>query len=99
MNKTIIWQANTDIDWISKKRSIPYNVHFVRWLPMKRVLAHKNLQYVISLAGSNTVNEIMSYGVPILGIPLHSDQPSNMRRLIELGVGEIITLYDLWNYL
>lgn len=38
MNKTIIWQANTDIDWISKKRSIPYNVHFVRWLPMKRVL-------------------------------------------------------------
>ena len=33
-------------------------------------LAHRNLQYVIVHGGINTINELMLFGVPILGIPL-----------------------------
>lgn len=39
--------------------------------------------------GVNTVNEVLMFGVPILGVPLQGDQPSNLNRLVELGMGQL----------
>lgn len=60
-------------------------------------LAHKNLKYVICHGGVNTLNELLHFGVAILGLPLQGDQPSNLNRIVELGLGQMIGINEIWN--
>jgi glucuronosyltransferase len=90
-----IWQTNSDPAELIGKRKIPGNLIPLQWAPIKSLMAHPNLHFVILHGGINTVNELLFFGVPALGVPLQGDQLSNIQRLVELGVAEMATIREL----
>uniref|UniRef100_A0A0K0FLN9 glucuronosyltransferase n=1 Tax=Strongyloides venezuelensis TaxID=75913 RepID=A0A0K0FLN9_STRVS len=96
---TVIWQTNTNhqnVSWLLNIK-IPSNVKLVKWLSLTTLLAHQNLKYVICHGGINTINELMYFKVPIVGIPLQGDQSSNLQRLVDLNVCKLTTIRQVWN--
>ncbi|VDK50981.1 unnamed protein product [Cylicostephanus goldi] len=94
----VIWATNSypeQLTW-TKNMTIPENIVLIRWVPVKEMLAHPNLQYLISHGGINTINELLLFGVPMIGVYLQGDQGSNVRRLADLGVCKMISMLRIW---
>jgi MGT family glycosyltransferase len=66
----------------------PDNVHVEQYIPQSLLLPHCDL--VITHAGFSTVAAALSYGLPMVAIPIDADQPVNAQRCVELGVAELI---------
>ncbi|KAI4385762.1 hypothetical protein MLD38_003755 [Melastoma candidum] len=58
-----------------------------KWAPQARILAHQSVGGFVSHCGWGSVMEGMKFGVPIVAIPMHSDQPLNARVVEDIGVG------------
>uniref|UniRef100_A0A8R1HWJ8 glucuronosyltransferase n=1 Tax=Caenorhabditis japonica TaxID=281687 RepID=A0A8R1HWJ8_CAEJA len=95
----IIWQSNLSAEQIYQIHGlrIPSNVMVSSWVPIKELLAHENIEYIICHGGINTVNELGLFGVPVLGVPLQGDQASNLARVVDLGAAELMTIIELNN--
>ncbi len=74
-------------------QTLPGNPLVVEYAPQIELLARARL--TITHAGLNTVLESLSYGVPLVAIPLKSDQFGVATRLIWTGAGEVVPLKDL----
>lgn len=74
--------------------ALPKNVIIQAWMPQNDILAHPNTKLFISHCGLLSTQESLWYGVPILGLPIFGDQPQNIFRLKELGVGESLSIQD-----
>ncbi|KAL3841269.1 hypothetical protein ACJIZ3_025860 [Penstemon smallii] len=57
------------------------------WAPQAKILGHVNIGGFVSHCGWNSVLESMNFGVPIIAVPMHLDQPINARLVEEIGVG------------
>ncbi|PWA85360.1 beta-D-glucosyl crocetin beta-1,6-glucosyltransferase [Artemisia annua] len=57
------------------------------WAPQAKILKHKSIGGFVSHCGWNSVLEAMKYGVPIIAMPMHLDQPINARLVVDVGVG------------
>ncbi|KAI3731415.1 hypothetical protein L1987_62603 [Smallanthus sonchifolius] len=57
------------------------------WAPQTKILKHKNIGGFVSHCGWSSVMEAMKFGVPIIAMPMHLDQPVNARLVVEVGVG------------
>ncbi|KAH0463236.1 hypothetical protein IEQ34_007818 [Dendrobium chrysotoxum] len=65
------------------------------WVPQLDVLAHRAIGGFMSHCGWNSCMEAVSYGVPVMAWPMHSDQPANARLLAEgLKVGVVVRGWD-----
>jgi MGT family glycosyltransferase len=64
---------------------LPDNVIADRFVPQLDVLARAAL--FVTHAGVNSVNEALSFGVPMVLVPQGADQPLVARRIAELGAG------------
>ncbi|CEF61185.1 UDP-glucuronosyl/UDP-glucosyltransferase family-containing protein [Strongyloides ratti] len=95
----VIWQSNTNHHEITSLTNIkiPSNVKIVKWIPLTLLFNHRNLKYVICHGGINTINELVYFKIPIVGIPLQGDQSSNLQRLVDLNVCKLITIRQVWN--
>ncbi|XP_039138153.1 zeatin O-glucosyltransferase-like [Dioscorea cayenensis subsp. rotundata] len=61
------------------------------WVPQLEILAHKAIGAFMSHCGWNSCMESLSFGVPILAWPMHSDQPRNAMCVSEyLKVGFMV---------
>ncbi|KAE9550846.1 hypothetical protein FO519_005950 [Halicephalobus sp. NKZ332] len=90
LNRLVIWSTNSAPEEFlneEERKNIPENIRLIKWVPLKLLLAHKNLDLFICHGGINTVNELLNFGVPVLGLPLQGDQPSNLNRIKELEIG------------
>ncbi|OIT29622.1 PREDICTED: beta-D-glucosyl crocetin beta-1,6-glucosyltransferase-like [Nicotiana attenuata] len=65
-----------------------------KWAPQPRILNHPNTGGFISHCGWNSVMESVDFGVPIIAMPMHLDQPVNARLIVELGVAVEIVRDD-----
>jgi zeaxanthin glucosyltransferase len=72
---------------------IPANVIAVQSAPQLELL--KRAQLCITHAGLNTTLEALTFGVPLLAIPITFDQPGVALRIAHQGVGEVLRLHDL----
>ncbi|XP_050332674.1 UDP-glycosyltransferase UGT5-like isoform X1 [Bactrocera neohumeralis] len=63
------------------------NIIFRDWLPQDDILAHPNIKLFITHGGMGSVVESQYHGVPMVGIPLFGDQPSNMVNVERSGYG------------
>ncbi|CAI2312018.1 unnamed protein product [Caenorhabditis sp. 36 PRJEB53466] len=93
----IIWQSNLSAEDIRRihNLTVPDNVLISSWVPIKELLAHENIEFLICHGGINTVNELGMFGVPVLGVPLQGDQASNLARVVDLGAAELMTIIEL----
>ncbi|KAL8553589.1 hypothetical protein ACS0TY_002052 [Phlomoides rotata] len=57
------------------------------WAPQTKILGHASIGGFVSHCGWNSVLESMKYGVPVIAVPMHLDQPINARLVVEVGVG------------
>lgn len=57
------------------------------WAPQTKILTHPSIGGFVSHCGWNSVMESLSFGVPVIAIPLQNDQPLNARLVVELGFG------------
>lgn len=66
------------------------NVDLVDWVPQKAVLRHANLKLFVSHGGMNSVLETMYYGVPMVIMPVFTDQFRNGRNVERRGAGKMV---------
>ncbi|XP_060181981.1 UDP-glucosyltransferase 29-like [Lycium barbarum] len=57
------------------------------WLPQATILGHFSVGGFVTHCGWNSLLETISFGVPIIAMPKHLDQPTNARLIEELGLG------------
>ncbi|KAL3505718.1 hypothetical protein ACH5RR_031100 [Cinchona calisaya] len=57
------------------------------WAPQAKILEHSSTGGFVSHCGWSSTIESLYYGVPLIAMPMHHDQPFNARLLVEFGVG------------
>ena len=65
---------------------VPKNFMIYNSVPQLAVL--KKADVFITHGGMNSISEALVYGVPMVVIPFMADQPTNARRIEELGLGK-----------
>ncbi|MEN2775400.1 macrolide family glycosyltransferase [Acetivibrio clariflavus] len=70
---------------IHKLKEIPENIKVYDVVPQLSVL--KQADVFITHGGMNSISEALVHGVPMVVIPFIADQPTNARRIEELGLG------------
>ena len=78
---------------IEQIQDLPGSPLVVEYAPQLELLALAKL--TITHAGLNTVLESLSYGVPMVAIPITNDQPGVGARLTWTGAGEVVSLNTL----
>ncbi|KAK6137884.1 hypothetical protein DH2020_028374 [Rehmannia glutinosa] len=58
-----------------------------KWAPQAKILSHSSVGGFVSHCGWNSLLESIDYGVPVIAMPVHLDQPLNAKLVVELGVG------------
>lgn len=76
-------------------KNLPPNVRISAWLPQNDLLASLKLKLFISHAGLLSSHEASWWGVPIVGIPIISDQHRNAYKLLTAEVAVIIDLHTM----
>jgi MGT family glycosyltransferase len=72
---------------------LPDNAHLAGYLPLSAVM-HR-CAAAITHGGFNTVMTALTFGVPLVCIPVNGDQPVNARRCVELGAGLALPTEDV----
>ncbi|XP_027150736.1 flavanone 7-O-glucoside 2''-O-beta-L-rhamnosyltransferase-like [Coffea eugenioides] len=57
------------------------------WAPQVKILSHPSIGGFASHCGWSSTLESLAFGVPIIAMPMHLDQPLTSRLVAELGVG------------
>ncbi|KAA8539177.1 hypothetical protein F0562_025869 [Nyssa sinensis] len=57
-----------------------------KWAPQAKILEHSSTGGFVSHCGWSSIMESIKFGVPIIGLPIHIDQPLNARLMEEVGV-------------
>ncbi|KAL9175921.1 hypothetical protein ABFS82_02G144500 [Erythranthe guttata] len=57
------------------------------WAPQAQILVHESIGGFVSHCGCSSMMESMKFGVPIIAMPMHLDQPLNARLVGKIGVG------------
>ncbi|XP_058182572.1 beta-D-glucosyl crocetin beta-1,6-glucosyltransferase-like [Rhododendron vialii] len=57
------------------------------WAPQAQILAHPSTGGFVSHCGWNSILESLKFGVPIVAVPMHHDQPVNAKLVDAAGFG------------
>ncbi|XP_055811932.1 beta-D-glucosyl crocetin beta-1,6-glucosyltransferase-like [Solanum dulcamara] len=57
------------------------------WAPQSQILKHSSIGGFVNHCGWSSMLESMSFGIPIIAMPMNHDQPFNSRLVEELGIG------------
>ncbi|KAJ1529978.1 hypothetical protein ONE63_006706 [Megalurothrips usitatus] len=87
----VLWKYETE----DIKDLLSPNVRTAKWLPQAAVLAHHKTILFITHGGLMGTTEAIVLGVPMLGIPLFADQPSNIALYKSLGIAEHLHPRDI----
>ncbi|XP_033228015.1 UDP-glucuronosyltransferase 2B31-like [Belonocnema kinseyi] len=66
---------------------LPDNVRTSLWIPQIPVLKHHNTKLFITHGGMLGIQEALYYKVPMIGIPIFSDQFRNVETLVSKNIG------------
>lgn len=90
LNQKVLWKYENET--LPDK---PENVMITKWLPQRDVLAHQNVKLVISHGGLLGMSECIAEGVPIIAIPIYSDQYMNILKAVDDGYGILMNYDDI----
>nr|XP_053655223.1 UDP-glucosyltransferase 2-like [Cherax quadricarinatus] len=74
---------------------LPANVMTRPWLPQQDVLAHKRVRAFFTHGGLLSLQEAVYHNVPLVGLPIMSDQHLNVRQAVASGVAVELSLDSL----
>ncbi|CAK9157033.1 unnamed protein product [Ilex paraguariensis] len=57
------------------------------WAPQAKILGHTGIGGFVSHCGWSSTLEGVMFGVPIIAMPMHLDQPLNAKVVVEIGIG------------
>ena len=49
--------------------------------------AHRNIEAFVTQGGLQSIEEAIFRGVPLIGMPFMRDQPMNVQKIIDMGIG------------
>lgn len=90
LKQKVLWKFENET-----MADLPPNVMIRKWLPQNDLLAHKNLRLFITHGGVFGTQEGVYHGVPMLFIPIYSDQFRNAMRCVHAGYAEIVRFREL----
>ncbi|KAF7998051.1 hypothetical protein HCN44_009449 [Aphidius gifuensis] len=75
--------------------NLPSNVKTSTWLPQIAVLKHKNVKAFVTHGGLLGTQEAIAWGVPMIGIPIFSDQFSNIDTYVKKNLAVYLDVHKL----
>ncbi|GAA0139595.1 glycosyltransferase [Lithospermum erythrorhizon] len=57
------------------------------WAPQAKILKHPSTGGFLSHCGWGSLLESITFGVPVIAVPMQYDQPMNAKLVVEIGVG------------
>lgn len=87
LKQRILWKFEDDT-----LPDLPSNVRLQKWMPQNDILAHPNVKLFINHGGLFGTQEAVYHGVPMLGMPVHADQYSNVNHGKQVGYGLALDL-------
>ncbi|KAF0301416.1 UDP-glucuronosyltransferase 1-5 [Amphibalanus amphitrite] len=80
------------LKWDTTNRTgLPVNILPSKWLPQQDILGNSKCRMFISHGGFASVVESVCHGVPMVVLPVSSDQQCNAARAARLGIAEVLT--------
>lgn len=76
-------------------KNLPSNVMIRKWLPQSDILAHKNVKLFMTHGGVFGTQEGVHNAVPMLFMPIYSDQFRNAKRCVDAGYAEMLQFVDV----
>lgn len=92
LDQQVLMKWENDSEVIENK---PKNVHFLKWLPQKEILSHRNVKLFFSHGGMLGVIEALINGVPVIGTPIYGDQYLNVAVVDHRRAGVLLN-YEEW---
>jgi hypothetical protein len=80
----VVWQANRPLA-APTRAAMPEWVREEKWVAQPAVLSHPATSLFISHAGSQSIQESLAAGLPLLSVPFFGDQYTNAARLKDKG--------------
>lgn len=71
------------------------NVLTRAWVPQQDILGHEKVRAFLTHGGLLSMQEAIYHNVPMVGIPLMSDQHLNVRQVVNLGIGRELSIETL----
>ncbi|KAB7505525.1 putative UDP-glucuronosyltransferase ugt-55 [Armadillidium nasatum] len=90
LKQKVLWKWNKET-----MPDLPKNVKLQKWLPQTDLLGHPKLKLFITHGGQLSTLEALYNGVPVIGIPIFSDQHTNMKIIESEGWGRAMELKKL----
>ncbi|CAG9765460.1 unnamed protein product [Ceutorhynchus assimilis] len=96
--KKVLWNLDYKVLWKWENGTMdgaPDRVLSRAWINQTAVLAHPNVKLFITQGGLQSIEEAIAAHKPIIGIPFHSDQTTNVDTCVKYGMGKMMDLEDL----
>ncbi|XP_037786964.1 UDP-glucosyltransferase 2-like [Penaeus monodon] len=90
LKQRVLWKWDQD-----DMPDLPPNVRLGKWLPQQDILGHPSLKLFITHGGLLSTLESSYHGIPVLGLPVMSDQQTNMLMVSSEGWGRFL----IWDQL
>ena len=86
LRQRVIWKWENDASE-NLDIEIPLNVKLVSWLPQQDLLGHSKARLFITHAGPSSIEEALYHGVPLIALPVFTDQPWHAEKIHKDGTG------------
>ncbi|EDV26582.1 uncharacterized protein TRIADDRAFT_54723 [Trichoplax adhaerens] len=80
LEQKVLWKTRLNV------KNPPDNVKIVRWMPQNDILGHPKLGAFVTHGGSKGIYEASYHGVPLIGIPIQTEQQLNIGKAKAAGV-------------
>jgi glucuronosyltransferase len=88
----VLWK---DEDFPHELVKVPANIHIIEyWIPVADILAHKNVELLISYSGLLTAYEAIDRQVPMIVFPITNDQPAIAKMMVRNKIAIAMDLND-----
>nr|AHX56945.1 UDP-glycosyltransferase 211C1 [Strigamia maritima] len=89
LKQRVIWKYEGEIDHLST------NIKATKWMPQQDILGHSKIRLFITHGGLLSLQQAVYHAVPVIGIPLFSDQKVNMARVQQLQIGRTLDFANI----
>ncbi|XP_014616297.1 PREDICTED: UDP-glucuronosyltransferase 1-3-like isoform X1 [Polistes canadensis] len=85
----VVWKLKGNFSKISD------NIYTAEWFPQQNILAHPNLKLFVYQGGLQSTEEAINFGVPLVAIPILSDQDMIVMKMESLGVCRSVEILQM----